>query len=303
MHKRILQLVLVASSLLTGCATVPNSGAVQSQMGNLLLAEPAPVNYRSQVALARINQVLAQVERNLNDVQRAQLYYERAVLYDSLGLKGLAQYDLNVALKFKPDMAEAYNYIGIHLTEEMEFDQAYEAFDSTLDINPDHDFAFLNRGIALYYGGRAALAYQDLNAFYQLDDTDPYRVLWAYIVEKEVDGALALEHLKQAREKLSNDNWATLLVDLYLERVNENTLLSKLLEGVSSQQQLTDKLCEAYFYLGKYHAARDNNAIASNYFKLALSTNVYQFVEHRYARLELDLMREEAFANAEEASN
>jgi lipoprotein NlpI len=294
---------MIASTLLAGCATVPNKSAVQSQMGNLLLAEPAPVNYRSQVALARINQVLAQVERNLSDVQRAQLYYERAVLYDSLGLKGLAQYDLNVALKFKPDMAEAYNYIGIHFTEEMEFAQAYEAFDSTLDINPDHDFAFLNRGIALYYGGRAALAYEDLSVFYQLDDTDPYRVLWAYIVEKDVDEAKALEHLGQARRKLSNDNWATLLVDLYLERVDENTLLSKLLEGVNNQQQLTDKLCEAYFYLGKYHAARGNNGIASNYFKLALSTNVYQFVEHRYARLELDLMREKAFAKVEETDN
>ena len=302
MQKRILQAVLIASSLLAGCATVsPNIGS-QAQMGNLLLAEPAPVNYRSQVALARINQVLSQVERNLNDVQRAQLYYERAVLYDSLGLKGLAQYDFNVALKFKPDMAEAYNYIGIHYTEEMEFAQAYEAFDSTLDINPEHDFAFLNRGIALYYGGRAELAHRDLKVFYGMDSTDPYRALWAYIVEAEIDKERAVANLKLAREKLSNENWATLLVDLYLEKINENTLLGKLLEGVSNQQQLTDKLCEAYFYLGKYHAARDNNGIASNYFKLALSTNVYQFVEHRYARLELDLMREKAFSKSEDVN-
>ncbi|TDF42062.1 lipoprotein NlpI [Alteromonadaceae bacterium M269] len=299
MQKRILQAVLIASSLLAGCATVTPGQSSQTQMGNLLLAEPAPVNYRSQVALARINQVLSQVERNLSDVQRAQLYYERAVLYDSLGLKGLAQYDFNVALKFKPDMAEAYNYIGIHYTEEMEFAQAYEAFDSTLDINPEHDFAFLNRGIALYYGGRAELAYKDLTVFYELDSSDPYRALWAYIVESEINKEQAFESLKQAREKLSNDNWATLLVDLYLEKINENTLLGKLLEGVSNQQQLTDKLCEAYFYLGKYHAARGNNGVASNYFKLALSTNVYQFVEHRYARLELDLMRERAFSEVE----
>ena len=30
---------------------------------------------------------------------------------------------------------------------------------------------------------------------------------------------------------------------------------------------------------------------AADYFKLALSTNVYEFVEHRYARIELQLLR------------
>jgi lipoprotein NlpI len=100
--------------------------------------------------------------------------------------------------------------------------------------------------------------------------------------------------LAKQRKNLDEDNWATQLVDLYLERTTEGELLNTLISGVTSQQQLTDRLCEAYFYLGKYHSARGNRGVASNYFKLALSTNVFEYVEHRYARLELNLLRDEA---------
>ncbi|MEC7132296.1 MAG: lipoprotein NlpI, partial [Pseudomonadota bacterium] len=41
-----------------------------------------------------------------------------------------------------------------------------------------------------------------------------------------------------------------------------------------------------------FHTQRGNSGIASNYFKLALSTNVFDYVEHRYARLDLNRLRE-----------
>lgn len=291
MYKRLISL-LFCSALLSAC--VSNTAQQQShgQMSNLLLAEPAPMSTRSQMAIARYNQILAQA--SLKDEERAQLLQQRGMLYDSVGLAGLAQYDFNQAIQLKPDLAEAYNALGVHYTQQMEFIQAYEAFDATLDINPSYDFAFLNRGIALYYGGRPDLAVQDLGAFYAKDETDPYRALWNYLAASQLDPVAALEALEKARNVLDNDNWATRMVDLYLDRVSENQLLSALIQGVTSQQQLTDRLCEAYFYLGKYHAARGNRGVASNYFKLALSTNVFEYVEHRYARLELNLLREDA---------
>jgi lipoprotein NlpI len=174
----------------------------------------------------------------------------------------------------------------------MNFIQAYEAFDATLDINPDYEFAFLNRGIALYYGGRPDLAVQDFDAFYSKDEADPYRALWTFIAQREVDEKEATAELSHARSSLDEDNWATNLVDLYLGRIDEQVLLNALIQGVTSQQELTDRLCEAYFYLGKYNSAKGNRGVASNYFKLALSTNVFEYVEHRYARLELSLLRE-----------
>lgn len=287
-------------SLLTiavsGC-TNTNQTAPKAEMGNLLLAEPAPVNPRSQMAIARYNQVLANTA--IPDEDRAELLYQRGMLYDSVGLAGLAQFDYSLALQLKPNMAEAYNSIGIHYVQQMDFIQAYEAFDSTLDINPDYDFAFLNRGIALYYGGRADLAIDDLAVFQNKDESDPFRVLWTYYAKAEIDNVEAKAYLLDMRSKLNEQHWAVKLVDLYLGTATETDLLNSLIEGITSQQALTDRLCEAYFYLGKYHSALGNKGIAANYFKLALSTNVYDYVEHRYARIELSRLRRPAEESGE----
>ncbi|MFT4937940.1 MAG: lipoprotein NlpI [Paraglaciecola sp.] len=288
--------IIVLSVFLAGCTANSQIHPGNAQMGNLLLAEPAPMSARSQMAIARYNQILDQV--SLEDEERAQLFHQRGMLYDSVGLSGLAQFDFGQALRLKPDMAEAYNAIGVHYTQQMDFEQAYEAFDATLDINPDYDFAFLNRGIALYYGGHPNLAVQDFDAFYSKDESDPYRALWSFIAAREVDLSKALVELNNSRKHLDENNWATKLVDLYLDEITENELLNGLIKGVTSQQQLTDRLCEAYFYLGKYHSAKGNRGVASNYFKLALSTNVFEYVEHRYARLELNLLRDKANSSA-----
>lgn len=292
--------IIVLSGFLAGCAANGHSNSGSAQMGNLLIAEPAPMSARSQMAIARYNQIL--VQASLKDEERAQLFHQRGMLYDSVGLSGLAQFDFGQALRLKPDMAEAYNSIGVHYTQQMDFDQAYEAFDATLDINPDYDFAFLNRGIALYYGGRPDLAVQDFDTFYSKDESDPYRVLWSFIAAREVDTKKALAELRVLRKNLDETNWATKLVDLYLGKITENTLLNGLIVGVKSQQELTDRLCEAYFYLGKYHSAKGNRGVASNYFKLALSTNVFEYVEHRYARLELNLLRDQESNSASSES-
>ncbi len=279
---------IVLLLILTGCSSRSNDA--YGPMGNLLLAEPEPVNTRSQMAIARYNHILTQAP--LKDEERAELLFQRGMLYDSVGLSGLARYDFMQALELKPDMAEAHNSIGIHYIQQMDFIMAYESFDSTLDINPDYDFALLNRGIALYYGGRAGLAVSDLDRFYEKDKRDPYRVLWSFIVEQSVDRSRALEKLALHRKELDEDNWATTIVDFYLGKVDETAVIAKLVSDVNRQKQLNDRLCEAYFYLGKYHSDIGNKVTAANYFKLSLSTNVFEYVEHRFSRVELTRLRE-----------
>lgn len=280
---------LLITGLLGGCAQTA-APEKKAQMGNLLLAEPAPVSPRSQMAIARYNQILA--SSGLPDEDKAELHFQRGMLYDSVGLGGLAQFDYSQAINLKPDMAEAYNSIGIHYIQQRDFIQAYEAFDSTLEIDPDYDFAFLNRGIALYYGGRSELAVDDLATFVNKDNSDPFRVLWAYFAHHEMGPAKGQQYLERVRGSLDETHWATSLVDLFRGAVDENTVLNSLIKGIDSQKALTDRLCEAYFYLGKYHSQKGNRGIASNYFKLALSTNVFDYVEHRYARMELSRLRQ-----------
>jgi len=295
--KPLFKLAAVSLILLSqGCTSFSNEGKQPATMGQLVIAEPMPVNYKSEIALARLTEVIQRAE--ITDLQKAQLYYDRGVIFDSVGLRSLARLDFNRALRLKPDLVDAYNFLGIHFTQLQEFNQAYDSFDSALDLAPEHDYAYLNRGIALYYGGRPGLAKDDFITFHQKQTNDPYRLIWLYLAEQKVDPEQALVNLKAKADLIHDDTWAKQIIYLYLNELPQSQFIDQLTDNVKSNKELTDRLCEAYFYLGKYSQIYGQPNVAANYFKLALSTNVYEFVEHRYAKLELELMREEIAGKA-----
>jgi len=274
-----------------GCVSLnkSNNSASSSAMSQLVIAEPLAINFKSEIAIARLSEVINRVK--ITDEQKAQLHYDRGVLYDSVGLRSLARLDFSHALQLKPNLIDAYNFLGIHFTQLKEFSQAYEKFDSVLELAPEHEYVHLNRGIALYYGDRPALAAKDFNDFHHKQSDDPYRLLWLYLAEYEVDASLAKQKLKERAELVDERTWAKQVIYLYLDEISQEKFISELTNNVQSNKELTDRLCEAYFYLGKYNQIIGYNGAAANFFKLSLSTNVYEFVEHRYAKLELDLMR------------
>ncbi|TMM46299.1 lipoprotein NlpI [Colwellia ponticola] len=285
-------LLLSSTLLVQGCSANYVGGSTHSKapmLNNFVIAEPLSINYKSEIAIARLSEVINRAK--ITDEQRAELLYDRGVLYDSVGLRSLARFDFTHALQLKPDLVDAYNFLGIHYTQLQEFSQAYEQFDSALDLAPDHEYAYLNRGIALYYGSRPKLASLDIQAFHQKQQDDPYRLLWLYLSEYNVDPLAAKYSLKQRALLVDNRMWAKQIIELYLGELSQGKFLKNLTQNIQSNQELTERLCEAYFYLGKYNQTLGYYDSAANFFKLAVSTNVYEFVEHRYAKLELDLMR------------
>lgn len=278
-------MLLCALTLLSGCQNT----AKTVTLSDLIIAEPLEVHYRKELHLARLNEILNTAE--ITAQERARLLYERGVVYDELGLKFLARFDFNQALQLKPDLAEAYNFLGVYMTLTRNFDSAYEAFDSANELKPDYQFAFFSRGIALYYGNRAKLGAQDLKHFYDFKPSDPYRILWQYIVQSKFDKAYALSELKNNAALAAQGEWASDIVKLYLNELSEKAFLSSLADNRLTSQQQAERLCEAYFYLGKYRDINGDSEAAQDFYKLALATNVYGFIEHKYARLELDLHR------------
>ncbi|MCG7560665.1 MULTISPECIES: lipoprotein NlpI [Pseudoalteromonas] len=285
---RLLLLPLLCLSLL-GCQSTQQA----ADMPNVTVpfAVPLAANFRNEIAIARYSELLQ--NKTLDNDQQAQLFYNRGMLYDSLGLTTLARIDFNRAVKLKPDLAEVYNFLGIHHTLRQEYGTAYEMFDAVLELNTDHEYAYLNRGIALYYGERPALAVNDFEAFLARSPQDPYRLMWLYLAESKVDPVAAKAALKQHSQALNNDEWATQLVQLYLNELSQQAFLAQVGDGVKSQQEFAERLCEAYFYLAKRYQAEGKTGKAIEYFKLALATNVYEFVEHKYARLELQIIADE----------
>lgn len=288
MPKSIQLCVLAAALLLglTGCATQHSHAPAY-----WLTPEPLPVPERTEVAIARLTEILHRAE--LTEQQSAQLHYDRGVMYESVGLTSLARFDFMRALRLQPDLAGAYNFMGIHYTLAGNFDQAYEAFDSVLELDPGYEFAYLNRALALYYAGRIDLSLYDFVEFQQRDVTDPYRAVWLFLAQSELDPATAAEQLAMQRATLNDNNWGTQLADFFLGRLSEADLLYSVTNELTSQKQLAERLCEAYFYLAKWHSMQGDTERAMHNFKLSLATNVFEFLEHRYARLELARLRDE----------
>lgn len=187
-------------------------------------------------------------------------------------------------------MPEVFNYLGIYLTQAGNFDAAYEAFDSVLELDPTYNYAHLNRGIALYYGGRFKLAQDDLLAFYQDDPNDPFRSLWLYLTEREINADQAKVSLKQRYDKAVKDQWGWNIVEFYLGDISEKTLMERLQADATDNTSLAEHLSETNFYLGKYYLSLGEKDNAEALFKLTVANNVHNFVEHRYALLELALL-------------
>ena len=271
---------------LAGCqSTSQNTVPTSSHLGQLIIGEPLAVNFKNEVRLARISDLIHSDE--LKPQHLSQAFFERGVLYDSFGLTNLARIDFNRALRKNPKMADAYNFLGIHLTMAGQFDKAYEAFDATLELNPEHQYVYLNRGISLHYGGHKKLAVEDLTTFHQFEPSDPYRAIWLFIAEHRIDQAKALANLTLNLQSIDDSLWAKKIGDLFAMRISEAQFVKSLAVGISKNKAMAERLCEAYFYLGIYTRMYDQNERAINYFKLSLATNVFEFVEHRYARREL----------------
>ena len=291
MFSRLSQSVILLAVIgLAGCQSTNSSTAQEpvkanSPFGQLIISEPLPIDFKKEVALARISDFLT--KEDLTNEQRAKGFYDRGLLYDSFGLPSLARIDFNRALRVNPQMADAYNFIGVHYTLIGQFDKAYEAFDATIELAPEHQYVYLNRGVSLHYGGKPKLAIEDLTKFHEFDKTDPYRVIWRYLAQNKLDKAGALKQLRVNREGIEANVWGRQIIDLFLMNISQAQFIDGLSRNIENPTQLAERLCEAYFYLGVFARMYDQPELALNYFKLALSTNVYEFVEHRFARREL----------------
>lgn len=281
---------------LTGCGQTPPGSRSMEQ---LIIHEPQPMAARYQYEIAKINEALQSEDiEAIGEAGIARWLYRRGSLYDALGLTLLARYDFQLALEYQPQLADAYNYLGIHATAAQQFEEAFEAFEAALELQPEHPYAQLNRGITAYYAGLESLAVRDLQDYFALQPSDPYRSLWLFFAEHQQHPSLARQTLAQRRLQHADQQWGWRLVDLLLGVISEQKFLQyHLTRALEADETLIERLCEGYFYLGKLKQLEGDDAAAMVYFRLALNSQVFTFLEHRYA--ELELRRSEAMVQAQ----
>ncbi|MDW2204718.1 lipoprotein NlpI, partial [Vibrio sp. 1636] len=84
-----------------------------------------------------------------------------------------------------------------------------------------------------------------------------------------------------------SEEWGWVLVALMLRDVSDEVALAAIMDRTRENYCLAQRLTETYFYLGKRHQLEGDIASAISLYKLAISLNVYEYVEHRYSFLEL----------------
>ncbi|MBE4606620.1 lipoprotein NlpI [Vibrio navarrensis] len=266
----------------TGCASTLSSN--KSQWMYPPMAVPLQASVQQEVQIARLSQLLQRPD--LSDPVRAKMHYERGNYYDSVGLRDLARLDFSQSLQLNPSQPDIFNLLAVYYTQVGEYDAAYEAFDSTLELDPHNSYAERNRAIALYYGGRLDLARDEMAKHYHDDPSDPFRALWLYIIEAEIDPVVAKNDLLE-RYRQRSEEWGWVLVALMAEQVSEEQAFKAIIDASRENVLLAQRLTEVYFYLAKRYQLKGDFANAISLYKLAISFNVYEYVEHRYAFLEL----------------
>ncbi|MFT6925573.1 MAG: lipoprotein NlpI [Psychromonas sp.] len=287
---RSILFVLPVLFTLTACQSLSHTeqdlSTTNEVITKLPLSTAVQVDYQDEVKLLKINQLLAE-EKDLDARQQAALFYERGVIYDRMGLAAHSRYDFTQALNADPTFADAYNFLGLYLLLSQSFDEAFDAFDSALELSDDMQYSYLHRAVGLYQVGRYQLAMNDIERFYALDKNDPYRVLWRFIINSKVDQVKALQTLKSSTQLSDDKRFAWAIVDVIAGRVTEKDFLESLSYGVRTNKDLARRLCEAYFYLGQWHKLSGNLDKAIYYFKLSTATNIHEFIEYKYSLIEL----------------
>ena len=285
--------ILFSVFVLSGCVGLSNTFVSKNKV---VLAEQNPSqHFEQEVMIVRISQVL--LVGKMSNEERASLHFERGVLYDSLGLWALARYDFTQALALQPKMAAVYNYLGLYLLLDEDYDGALEAFNTVFSLNPDYEYTFLNRALDFYYVERYNLAEQDFLAFYQRNKSDPYRVLWLYLNELKFKPAEAQKNLAQRAVGLSQDYWGTYIVQYYLGKLSVQELQAKAQQfATKTATQYAEILTETYFYLAKQKLNMGQVDEAETLFKLAVANQVYNFVEYRFAVFELSKLGQQTQA-------
>ncbi|QGM80597.1 lipoprotein NlpI [Otariodibacter oris] len=280
---------IIAIFTLSACT---NSLSTIINPNKLLLSELDPqLRFEQEAMIVRLNEVLD--EAQLTTLERAELMFERGVIYDSLGLWSLARYDFSRAIELNPTMAAAYNYLGLYLLLEGDYDSSIDAFNAVLELDPEYDYTRLNRGLAFYYSGRYSEAQRDLLYFYQADKSDPYRTLWLYFNELEFMPLEAKSNLIERAKNLSEDFWGTTIVSYFLGDLTLEQLRLKMnAQAKPNTAQYAEILTETYFYLAKQTLKIHQVEGAKTLFRLAIANQVYNFVEYRFALFELSQLRE-----------
>lgn len=293
MFKKIIHTAVTASLtvMLSACASTGTETADGHINPDFIKIElPRVVTPAEQLNMVKLSQVLGNTK--LNHTQVSVVMWHRAELYNRMGLDFLSVLSLLGCVNEDNQNSDCYRDYGGALYSHGKFLEAYDALDGALELSPKDNAAHFSRGLALYYGKREKMAEEDFYKVYLSDRQDPYFQLWLFYAEYASDPEKAGKNLL-SRYRMINVkdlSFGTRVLEVYLNIRSEKDLWDHIFDGTKNYIERNERLCEAYFYMGKMHLMNGETTRALDYFKLARTTNVSYFLEHSNALLEIHML-------------
>lgn len=269
-------------------AAAPEDGRIDPAFIKVEL--PRVIKPAEQMKLIQLSQIMD--SKKLTKLQMSAAMWQRSELYSSWGLDFLASLGLLGCFGADSQNADCYRDFGVIMYSYSKFIEAYDALDAAIELNPRDMPSYFHRGMALYYGKREKMAVDDLYKVYLSDRQDPYYQMWLFYAENAVDPKNAKEK-RLERYRMINVKellFGTKLLEVYLGVRTERDLWDHIFDGAKDYVERNERLCEAYFYMGKLHLLNGEKTRAADYFKLARTTNVNYFLEYNNALLELHML-------------
>jgi lipoprotein NlpI len=229
--------------------------------------------------------------------------WDKSIAYNNRGIANKAKGNYNQAIsdydraiELNREYANAYNNRGVVHYAIGNLDQAISDYNKAIELNPKHVNAYSNRGLAHKAKGYYEQAVSDYTIAMVLDPEDEYVYIDAIIVSAHLSEdkyKLALKRLKNYMRWRNSSEWIRVISKYYLgvDRLAEKDVLREATK-CENKQEMEERLCEAYYYLGEKRLLEGNRKGAEEFFRKSVDTRIYSFIEYQNSLSILVLMKE-----------
>ena len=145
--------------------------------------------------------------------------YDAGAAYLRLAQLDRAETSFTDAIKMDPEMADAYNALGVVMTRQRQYDQALELFNKALELNPNDAGFRINVALAYHLQGRS----EDAEQAYQLaiDTNSDFAGALSFLSGGGTAGAQKTDPLNRIASEKSYEDGAAFLRLNRLDRATE----------------------------------------------------------------------------------
>jgi lipoprotein NlpI len=178
----------------------------------------------------------------------------------------------------------AYHNRGNTYQGKGDYERAIVEYDIAIKLKPDYAEAYFARGRAHFALAQFAAAVTDFNQSLKLEPTDAYSALWLHLARSNSDASDAGEFSRSVTN-FERGIWPGPLLDLYLGKATVQQVHVASTKGDAAAQK--ERQCEAAFYIGEYQLLAKNPAAAIPLFREAEQICSYTSDERDAAAVEL----------------